>query len=505
MIHLIDNFLNAITMYRVVQFGLIALALISLVFSAAGTLFYNPISLIVSLLILSVTCYISNFLFSKLLKAPTNNESYLITALILFFIYLPATTIHDALTLFLAGTIAMASKYIFAFNKRHIFNPAAFAAFILGVFGNGNALWWIGSGILLPFVIIIGLLIVRKIRRFHLFFSFLISSIVSISVFGIMSHISLQTWLLDAFVSWPLLFFATVMLTEPLTTPPTKKLQMIYGAFVGLLFGAQFQIGPIYSTPELALLIGNIYSFLVSPKEKLFLHLREKQKIAQNVYEFIFSTSQKINFHPGQYFEWTLPHKRPDLRGNRRYFTIASSPTEKDLRLGVRISSNSSSFKTKLLNLSEEDTLVASHLAGDFTLPKNPTQKLVFIAGGIGVTPFRSIIKFLIDTKEKRSITLFYINKHESDIAYKELFEKARDTFGLKIIYVLTDTEHVPTDWKGKVGRIDENMIKQEIPDYHERLFYLSGPNAMVDAYKKLLANVGVPMKRIITDYFPGF
>lgn len=492
-------------MYKVVMYGLLILATISLLLSAFGILFYTPIQLATSFVLIVLSCTAANFIFAKILKAPTNVESYIITALILFFIYKPVSNQEEALTVISAGIIAMASKYVFALNSKHIFNPAGISTVIMGIIGNSGALWWVGSDVLLPFVLIIGLLIVRKIRRFRLFLSFIIVALVSISLFQGINGVPVLTSIVDAFKSYPLIFFATVMLTEPLTTPPTKKLQMIYGAIVGFLFGTQFHFGPIYSTPELALVLGNIYSFIVSPKAKMFLSFKEKNKVADNTYEYVFRSNQKLNYRPGQYLEWTLPHEKADIRGNRRYFTIASSPTEKHLRLGIRIEEKSSSFKHKLIDLRPQDTLVASQLTGDFTLPDDQSKKLVFIAGGIGVTPFRSMIKYLMDTQQKRAIVFFYANKTAGEIAYKDIFDKAQTELGIKINYVLTDKEHIPSGWTGKIGRIDEKMLTDEVPDYKERTFYISGPNAMVDAYKHLLAELGIPHNQIVTDYFPGF
>ena len=117
---------------------------------------------------------------------------------------------------------------------------------------------------------------------------------------------------------------------------------------VGVLFIPQMHLGPIYSTPELALVIGNIYSYMVSPKQKVVLKLKRKSKIASNIADFVFKPSQRLVFEPGQYMEFTLAHPKPDSRGNRRYFTLASSPTEESLHLGVRFYADSSSFKKSL-------------------------------------------------------------------------------------------------------------------------------------------------------------
>jgi ferredoxin-NADP reductase len=121
------------------------------------------------------------------------------------------------------------------------------------------------------------------------------------------------------------------------------------------------------------------------------------------------------------------------------------------------------------------------------------------------VTPYRSIIRYLVDKNERRDIILFYSNKNASEIVYKELFDEAQQKISLKTIYTLTDKEHLPIGWQGAVGRIDAGMILQSVPDFQERLFYLSGPHAMVTAYEQTLKQMGVSSSNIKIDFFPGF
>jgi ferredoxin-NADP reductase len=203
--------------------------------------------------------------------------------------------------------------------------------------------------------------------------------------------------------------------------------------------------------------------------------------------------------------EWTLGHPDPDSRGNRRYFTLASSPTEDTLRLGVKFYPESSSFKESMLGMDHDREIVASQLAGDFTLPRNPKQACVFIAGGIGITPFRSMIKYLIDRRQPRPIVLFYANRLVSDIVYRDVFDEAQRKLGIQTIYTLTDTRRVPVGWTGEVGRINARLISRYVPDYRHCLFYLSGPNAMVTAYEETLLGMGVGRGQIKKDFFPGF
>lgn len=504
MLNIIDKFVNSITMYRLVLYYTAALLIVAAFLSAIGFLPFGFLALLASVFVISVVCWLTNIIFSKIFQVPANVESVYITALILALIITPPALFDRGGLWFLiwVSVWAMASKYIFAINRKHIFNPAAFAVALTAITINQAASWWVATLPMLPFVLIGGILITRKIHRFDLVLSFFTTAIVTILLSSSQSNIF--SVLGKTVVQSPLFFLAFVMLTEPLTTPPTRSLRIIYGALVGFLFSPFIHIGSIYSTPELALLVGNIFVYLVSPKERLILKLKEKIAYGKDIFDFIFTSPNQIKFCAGQYLEWTLGHQDPDNRGNRRYFTIASSPMENEIHLGVKFYQNPSTFKKALLNLNKGDQILASQLAGDFVLPANKDQKLAFIAGGIGITPFRSMIKNLLDKEESRSIVLFYSNKSASEIAYKDIFDQAQH-LGVETVYALTEKNEVPADWTGYSGRVDAALISREVPDYKERLFYISGPSSMVSAYQKTLIEMGVSRHSIHVDFFPGF
>jgi ferredoxin-NADP reductase len=257
-------------------------------------------------------------------------------------------------------------------------------------------------------------------------------------------------------------------------------------------------------TPELAMLIGNVFSYFVSPKTRAVLKLKEKVRVASNIYDFVFASNRKLAYLPGQYMEWTLGHHFADSRGNRRYFTLASSPTENNLRVGVKFYPQSSSFKQTMLSMKQGDEIIAAQIAGDFVLPHDPKQKCVLIAGGVGVTPFRSMIKYLLDTHQKRPITLFYANKNIADIVYQDVFDQAERELGIKTIYTVTDINTQPAHWTGRTGRIDAALIQSMVPDYHQWVFYISGPKSMVDSFKETLQQMDIPASHIKTDFFAG-
>jgi ferredoxin-NADP reductase/Na+-translocating ferredoxin:NAD+ oxidoreductase RnfD subunit len=504
MIKIIDNFLNKITMYRLVLYYLTGLLLIALIFGFFHILPFSPEILLFSTLLILLACFISNILFAKAFGVEPNSESIYITALILALIIMPvASTDYTGIGFILFASVwAMGSKYIFAIGKKHIFNPAAFGVALAAIMIGQSATWWVaGNLILLPFVLVGGLLIVRKIHRFDLVLSFFAVSLLTIALTS--SSQDYFTPIIQTVLHSSFLFLALVMLTEPLTMPPDRTLRILYGAIVGFLFAPNIHFGTYYLTPEIALLIGNIFVYLVSPKGRFILTLKEVVDIGRDEYEFVFTPDHSFSFRPGQYLEWTLGHSNSDDRGNRRYFTIASSPTEDYVRLGVKFYEPASSYKRTLLSMKAGDTISVSSLAGDFVLPRNKDKKMVFIAGGIGITPFRSMTQYMMDNNDPRSAVLLYSNKTADEISYKDTFDRAQEEIGFKTIYALTqDKNKIPGIYNGK---IDGVMIAREIPDYKDRIFYLSGPRNMVEAFKKTLKNLGVPWWKIKSDYFPGF
>jgi len=509
MINLIDNILNRITTYRLVLYYLIFLVMAAVGLSFLGLLPFQPVDLLVSLSVLVLVCWIANSAFAKIFNVPANTESLYITAFILALIITPkspARYFSAGSAVFLwVGVWAMASKYLLAIRRKHIFNPAALAVALAAFTLNQAASWWVGTFAMLPFVLFGSLLVARKIRRFDLILSFLAAA----GAVTLGATLATGTRVVPAtgqlLADSPILFFAFLMLTEPLTTPPARAARILYGVMVGFLFSPSLHLGRVYSTPELALVVGNVFSYLMSPRATYLLKLQTTTQLAPDIYEFRFSGDRRLRFRPGQYLEWTLRHSRPDSRGNRRYFTIASSVDERQVRLGVKFYPGASSFKKALLAMRPGSEIVASQLAGEFVLPENKREKLVFMAGGIGITPFRSMIRYLLDHDEKRPITVLYSNKTAPEIVYADVLEEARKQLGIRTVYTLTDADCVPPDWQGGTGRVDAGMIAKAVPDYRERTFYLSGPRSLVVGFEEVLRKIGIPKSRIKTDFFPGF
>jgi len=490
-------------MYRLVLYGLLVIAGAGVLNSFLGNMSLSGTGLLISLGLIAAVSYLAHLGFRSVWNVTTNTESWLITALILFCILPPVTSVARGLAVIAAAIIAVGSKYLLAWRRKHIFNPAAFGAFAVGILGLVHATWWAGSAAMLPFTLIVGLLVVRKMRKFYMFGAFVVASILMLLAVGIHNDRTLTTVLWQAITSGPLVFLGTIMLTEPSTMPPRVRQQVVYGAVVGIIFTSQLNWGVLSTTPALALLIGNVLAYVYSSKAKVRLKLQEKRQLSAQVYDFIWVPERPIEHLPGQYMEWTLPVAHADNRGNRRTFTIASSPTEKTVHLGVKFYDPPSTFKKALRALEPGDYLQGGQVAGGFTLPHDASQKMVWIAGGIGITPFRSMLAYLIDKRQKRDVVLFYVVSKPEEISFQEILTAA-ETYGVTTIPVL-GSDTVPSDWKGKTGFITKEMIAQEVPDYRQRTFYLSGPNVMVEHYKDTVLGIHVPRRHIKTDHFSGY
>jgi ferredoxin-NADP reductase len=170
----------------------------------------------------------------------------------------------------------------------------------------------------------------------------------------------------------------------------------------------------------------------------------------------------------------------------------------------VKFYNPSSSYKRQLFNLQSANRIIAAQVAGDFTLPKNLKTPLVFIAGGVGIAPFRGMIKYIIDKKLSVDIVLLYTNRTKDDILYADIFDEAKQN-GVKTIYNLTDVQNLPQNWQGTSGYITPQIIQQQIPGFKNRKYFLSGPQLMVQRFEQTLLDAGVKKSQIKTDFFPGY
>ncbi len=214
-----------------------------------------------------------------------------------------------------------------------------------------------------------------------------------------------------------------------------------------------------------------------------------------------FHPSPDFNHRPGQFIEIVVPHANPDSRGVRREFTIASSPTEPELMLGVKFSQPGSTFKQALRSLQPGQAVEVTFVGGEFVLPENPSPPLLLIAGGIGVTPFRAMLKWLTDTKQRRDAVLLYAAQAADDFVFADVLDPAAEV-GVVVTHLVTD----PTaEWRGERGRLEPATVARLVPDLTRRHVYVSGPEPLVQSLCRSLPTVGVRADQIHRDEFPGY
>jgi ferredoxin-NADP reductase len=230
--------------------------------------------------------------------------------------------------------------------------------------------------------------------------------------------------------------------------------------------------------------------------------LVRKEKASDDAWKFFFEKPSNFNYQAGQYIKLFLDIKKPDSRGKTRYFTLSSSPNEKHLLITTRILK--SSYKLKLGSLKLGSIVKMRGPWGDFLLEPKEKRPLVFIAGGIGMTPFISMIKYAYEMKLDSKTTLLVSYKTPGQILFKDELEAvSKKTRSIRIITTITQPEN--SKWKGEIGRIDRNFIERHIANTRDNLYYVAGPDPMVEEMERLLISMKISKKQIMTDGFPGY
>jgi len=223
------------------------------------------------------------------------------------------------------------------------------------------------------------------------------------------------------------------------------------------------------------------------------LKLIKKSEEVPGITTFVFEPSEALEWQAGQYLHYVLPHEPADERGAERWFTVASAPYEKTPQITTRLAGDEgSSFKRALAALTVGDSIEADGPEGDFVLADS-NAAYAFLAGGIGITPFHSMLKQADHDKVKLNVTLLYANRDDKHPFRAELDAFAGNNPNLKIVYLVNPE------------RVDETTIAKHVTDLSMPVFYLSGPEPMVKALATELGTLGVDESRIKLDDFPGY
>lgn len=210
---------------------------------------------------------------------------------------------------------------------------------------------------------------------------------------------------------------------------------------------------------------------------------------------FWFKTEKPLYFNAGEFAEFYLPHKNPDDRGDKRWFTLCSSPNDPLIGITVKFAStNGSSFKATLQSMRPGDEIFVSEPLGDFVLPKDTSIPLIFAAVGIGVTPMISIVRWLDHQNQKRDITLFHAVAEPEDLLEAKLFAGATTYYPL--------AKNKPTEEHPSV--LTAEMIARQAQAKDSPFIYLAGPKRSVQDLVQGLHDLGFSRDQIAVDLFTG-
>jgi ferredoxin-NADP reductase len=232
--------------------------------------------------------------------------------------------------------------------------------------------------------------------------------------------------------------------------------------------------------------------------------IKEKRDVAKRTLMVVFDLlGEEVDFRPGQYFWVTLldpPYD--DEKGPRRHITVVTSPTERGV-LGLATRLRDSAFKRSLAELPEGTEVEVEQPKGSFVLPQETDRHYVFIAGGIGITVFRSMLRYIADDGLPHRVTLVHSNRdRESTAFYDELRELEAANPNLEIVYTMTQD----SGWKGETRRIDAEMLRDYLGEELDSYTYLiAGPPAMVDGVAEVLQGADIPEDQVMPARFSGY
>ncbi len=231
--------------------------------------------------------------------------------------------------------------------------------------------------------------------------------------------------------------------------------------------------------------------------------LVKKEEIANGTMAFYFEKPEGFEFRAGQFADYTLINPpETDEEGNTRSFSLITAPYEEHIGAATRMRDTALKRVLKDISIGTEVKLDGPY--GDFTLHKAETTPAVFLIGGIGVTPVRSMVAQATHDKTAHKITLIHSNRTPADMPFMADFERLAQE-NPNFTYIPAASDSSPEDWQGEQGRVDEAMIKKYVSDLNSPTYYLSGPEGMVKAMRQLLVGLSVNEDNIKTEEFAGY
>jgi ferredoxin-NADP reductase len=233
--------------------------------------------------------------------------------------------------------------------------------------------------------------------------------------------------------------------------------------------------------------------------------LNKKENLAEGTMGFYFAKPAGLQFKPGQYMDLTLiDPPETDAEGNIRSLSIAAAPEDEYLLFATRI--RDTAFKRFLRSAAAGTEVKMEGPMGSFTLHNNSAKPAVFLAGGIGITPFSSIIRHAAHAKLPHKLYLFYSNRRPEDAAFMNILnEMAKADSNFRFIPSMSELSKSAQTWNGESGFINRDMLARNLPSLQGPIYYIAGPPAMVTAMRQMLNAAGVDEDDVRTEEFSGY
>lgn len=233
--------------------------------------------------------------------------------------------------------------------------------------------------------------------------------------------------------------------------------------------------------------------------------LLRRHSVADGTMAFVFERPEGFDFAAGQFANFTLiDPPESDDEGDMRSFSIASAPYEPELTIATRM--RDTAFKRTLRTMPLGSVIEVDGPAGECVLGDDSSRAAVFLAGGIGITPFRGIVRQAVHDRRSQPLFLFYSNRRPEDAAFLDEFDAfAREHRAFRLIATMAEMDKSSRGWNGLRGFICEDMLRDALGDLVGPMYYVAGPPAMVNAMVTLLGSAGVPTQAILAEEFAGY
>lgn len=498
---LIDTLLGRLTPYRTVTVALLTVHATAAVLGRLGLLDLDPLALAATAGAATAGTLLTSLVGWAVAGARVHVESTLVTGLLLAMVVWPGRSVETLVGAGLVGAAAGMSKVVLRHRGRHLLNPAAAGALVGGLvvapaLGVAAPVWWVATPLLAPVVLLAGAVVLRRSGTGAVGAAY-VAAYVAVTVPRlVVAGAEPLDALVTVLTSHPVLVVAGFMVVEPLTLPPHRWGRVLVGVLTGTVAGTPFALGPLSTSPELALVLGNVLTAALLAPRAVRLVVVGHGTPGPGTHEVLLRPERTLVWHPGQWAEIDVGRARPDGRGRRRVLSLVPAGHDA-VAVAFGVGARPSGFKRALMSAPVGTTVRATHVGGDFRLPSNPLVPVVMVAQGVGVTPFVSHVEH----GGPRDMVLVLVCPAGMPPPYVRRLARSR----ARVLVVSPDpVPELPARWTWYRGtRLTVAALESAMSDLPRRVGYVSGSPDLVRRARAVLHEAGV--RQVRCDAFPGY